>query len=229
MVKEYGDRVRFAVEDFGASPRADRFGIDKYPAIFVDEALVARPEDFYAWGGEGKGKYLPWNEVASRRKFQSDLRRMIEIRLAGGEVPSLTPATGGEAAPRPLPAIELVDLKGAKFRFDELQGKPILVEFWATWCPPCLQTLTWLRQVDGKANVVAIVVESEKKDIDRALAKFKPPGRVVLGTSEILAAFGGIPAVPTLILADGKGRIVRVFYGAPPDLHEQIQRELAKL
>ena len=47
----------------------------------MDDALVARPEDFYAWGGEGKGKYIPWTEVPNRREFQTDLRKMIDIRL----------------------------------------------------------------------------------------------------------------------------------------------------
>ncbi|HEU4521285.1 MAG TPA: hypothetical protein VFT12_04730, partial [Thermoanaerobaculia bacterium] len=94
VVREYGDRARFVVEDFGASPIADRFGIDKYPAIFVDDALVATPEDFYAWGGAGKGKYLPWAELENRKKFQQDLRRMIDIRLAGGVVPSAPRAAG---------------------------------------------------------------------------------------------------------------------------------------
>lgn len=69
-MKQYGDRVRYAVQDFGASPLADRFGIDKYPAIFVDDALVSIPEDFYAWGGPGNGRYIPWSDVANRRKFQ---------------------------------------------------------------------------------------------------------------------------------------------------------------
>lgn len=42
-------------------------------------------------------------------------------------------------------------------------------------------------------------------------------------------AFSGPPAVPTLLIADWQGRVVKAFYGAPPDLHEQIARELAKL
>ena len=61
------------------------------------------------------------------------------------------------------------------------------------------------------------------------LARNTAPGRYVMATPAVLEAFGGLPAVPTLFLADGKGRIVRVFYGAPPDLHEEIEKELAKL
>ena len=89
--------------------------------------------------------------------------------------------------------------------------------------------MSWLKTLDAsKANVVAIAVESERKDIDKVLQQYQPRARVVIGTKDVLDAFGGIPAVPTLFLADANGRIVRAFYGAPPTLHHDIEQELAK-
>jgi thiol-disulfide isomerase/thioredoxin len=229
VVREFPGKARFAVEDFGASPLAERFGVDKYPAIFVDDALVARPEEFYGWGGPENGRYVPWDKLENRKKFQNDLRRMVELRLAGGQ-PASAAAPRGASAARALPAVKLVNLGGKAFTFAGLKGKPVLVELWATWCPPCLSTLSWLKTLDpGTATVVAVAVESEPGEVQRLVQQKQLPGEIVMSTQEILDAFGGIQAVPTLFLADKDGKIVRTFYGAPPDLHEEIRRELEKL
>ena len=231
MAHKYPGRVRFVVEDLGDSKLADSFGVDKYPAVFGDDALVARPEDFYEWGGPATGKYIPWKELANRRKFQADLQQMIDIRLAGGTIASL-PASAKTASEtkKQLPDVELTGLDGKPWRFSALRGKPVLIEFWAPWCPHCMNTLSWMKKLDAKhVEIVAIAIETTKDDVTRAVEKFAIPGRVVMGSNEVREAFGGPPAIPTLLIADANGNIVRVFYGAPPTLHADIEKELAKL
>lgn len=230
MAQKYGDRVRYVVEDLGASKLADSFGVDKYPAIFVDDALVARPEDFYEWGGGATGKYLPWTELANRRKFQADLQQMIDIRLAGGTIASLPRSAKTGDAKKQLPDVALDGLDGKTFRFGEMRGKPLLIEFWAPWCPHCLNTLAWMKGLDpAKADIVAIAIDSPRADVEQAVKKLAIPGRVVIGSNDVRAAFGGPPAIPTLLIADRNGAIARVFYGASPSLHADIEKELAQL
>jgi hypothetical protein len=74
-----------------------------------------------------------------------------------------------------------------------------------------------------------IAVESERAEVEETVRRFALPGRVVVGDDTVEHAFGGVAAVPTLFLADRDGRIVRAFYGAPPDLHRQIEEALAAL
>jgi hypothetical protein len=65
--------------------------------------------------------------------------------------------------------------------------------------------------------------------VDALINSIKPPARVVMGNDAIRKAFDGPPAVPTLLLADKNGKVVKVFYGAPPDMHAQIERALLML
>lgn len=226
MAKEF-DEVRFVVEDLGASPLAESFGIDRYPAVFVDQALVARPQDFYSWGGPETGKYLPWSDAENRRRFQRDVRQMLEMRVRGEDVASL-PAGPGETLAR-LPDLVLRDMAGKDFRLAP-DGKPILVELWAPWCPPCLRTLEWLKQHEGdRFHFVGIAVESERAQVEATLERIAPPGRYAMGDAEIVERFGGLSAVPALFIADRDGRIVKTIYGAPPDLHDRIEAELDRL
>jgi thiol-disulfide isomerase/thioredoxin len=232
VVRTYGSNVQLVIQDLGASPLAESFGVDKYPAIFVDDALVARPEDFYAWGGPPTGRYIPWSDETNRREFQGDLRKMIDLRLAGGVVATAkdAPRTTRPQKKKLLPDVALTTLDGKPFRFSDLRGKPVLIEFWAPWCPHCMSTLAWMKQFDPKkVQVVAIAIESPREHVEKAARDLPIRGRVAMGGKDVREAFDGPPAIPTLYLADRNGAIVRVFYGAPPTLHADIEKELARL
>ena len=229
MIRQYGGKVAFRVEDLGASKIAERFGVDKYPAIFVDNALVARPEDFYTWGKPPAGKYLPWSEIDSRRRFQADLKKMIDIRLAGGTIASLPVSSDGSGIDS-LPDVALTALDGASFRFADMRGHPVIVEFWAPWCPHCIDTLKWMKKLDrSRVGIVAVAIDAQAADIASAAAQLQIPGRVTIATDAVRDAFGGPPAVPTLVVADRNGRIARIFYGASPTLHDDIEKVLKAL
>ena len=86
MVQGFGGEARFVAENYGDSELAKRFGVKRYPAIFVDDVLVATPKDF-GWFGKGEGKdegrYAPLKSAASHERFRADLARMLQLVLAG--------------------------------------------------------------------------------------------------------------------------------------------------
>lgn len=209
----------------------------RYPAIFVDDVLVATPNDFGFYGrGEKEegGRYAPLKSAAAHQRFRADLTRMINLVLAGhtdAARAQAAPAKSGEIAA--FPAVTLQTLDGKRVTRAELVGKVVLVEFWATWCPPCRGTLGWLGEVKkrygDRITVLAIAVESQEPDVRKLTKSLDLPLVWAMGSPEVARSFGDISAVPTLFLFDPTGRTTGAFYGAPPELHQQAESKVATL
>lgn len=241
-MKQFAGRVRFVVENYGDSELAQRFGVTRYPAIFVDDILVATPKDFGFYGkgeGENVGRYAPWRNAASHERFRADLTRMLRVVLDGDREAlrseRATPRADAARALSPpvLPDFAIPALGGGTLASRALSGRPVLVEFWATWCPPCRGTLAWLgeleRRYGDRLEVVALAVESDPDDVRKVVAGLQLPLHWAMASPELAMQFGDLSAVPTLFLFDAAGRTQEIFYGAPPDLHQRAERALALL
>ena len=161
---------------------------------------------------------------------------MIDLILAGKKdvVSREHQSTSGAAREiAALPKFTLTDLTGHPLSTRDLAGRAVLVEFWATWCPPCRSTLQWLgdlkRKYGDNLAVVALAVESPEEQVQATVKQLSPDLRWAMADAPTAQAFGDITSVPTLFLFDRSGKTARVLYGAPPDLHQQAERVLEAL
>jgi thiol-disulfide isomerase/thioredoxin len=234
VAAKYPGRVTFVSENFGASKLADRFGVKGYPAVFVDDVLVAAPREFGYFGEvEGAGRYAPWRNADNQAKFKADLMRMIDLILAGRKDIVNREHAGQKAETAQvasLPRFSITDLNGKPLTADQLSGRVVMVEFWATWCPPCRSTLEWLGQLKQKYGdnvaIVALAVESPEDKIRSSASSLSPDLHWAIADAPTAVAFGDITSVPTMFLFDRSGKTAGVFYGAPPDLHEHAEKVL---
>jgi thiol-disulfide isomerase/thioredoxin len=240
VASELGERVKVVTEEYGNSPTAQKWGVRRYPVVFVDDVLVARPKDFGFTGAEDKSKglYVPWREVANQQRFKEDLRRMVEMRLQGEAVAGLnvedvrTDAPAGVDGPASMPTMGVETIAGSVLDAKALAGKVVVVEMWATWCPPCRSTMAWLNQLTAKYGervaVIAVAVDSPDADVRQFAGELKARYHIVQGTPQIISQFGDVAAVPKLFVFDRAGRRIQTLYGAPPDLHEKIESSIER-
>jgi thiol-disulfide isomerase/thioredoxin len=241
VASEFGARVRIVTEEYGNSPTAQKWGVRRYPVVFVDDVLVARPKDFGFAGADdtSKGLYVPWRDPASQERFKSDLRRMVQLRLKGEHVVGLdvndvrTETTLTADGPSEMPDAPMTSVAGATLDPKSFKGRVVVVEMWATWCPPCLSTLKWLNSLQtthgNRIVVLAIAVDSPPAAVQKLVGEVSPTYHVVQGTPEVIARFGEIAAVPKLFVFDADGKRTHTFYGAPPDLHQKIEAAVGAL
>lgn len=123
--------------------------------------------------------------------------------------------------PEMAPPLEARDLLGRTVNKDNWGGKVVLVNFWATWCPPCREEIPELLQLKREfANQLEIVGISEDDDPPEKVLKFASQKGmtypIVMATPLLLDAYGGVPALPTTFLIDTQGRVVQKHSGLYP-------------
>ena len=113
--------------------------------------------------------------------------------------------------------IDAAALPGSEFRLSAERGHPVLVDFWATWCAPCMESLPILDKVYARLHergLRAIAIETEGSEA-KARALISRLGlQLPVGTDEgALSERFGVTAIPYMLLIDGEGHISRVFRG----------------
>jgi len=174
--------------------------------------------------------------------FRMSARRLALLALAGlgllGATRALLPRTSAAAAParaeddkQPVirfvknpemaPALQAQDLLGKPVNKDNWAGKVVIVNFWATWCPPCREEIPELLELKKEfKDRLEIVGISEDDDPPESVVKFaKQKGMnypIIMATPELIDSYGGVAALPTSFLIDTQGRVVQKHSGLYP-------------
>ncbi|MGC8639592.1 MAG: DUF2092 domain-containing protein [Isosphaeraceae bacterium] len=147
---------------------------------------------------------------------------------------------GGKEAPSPLlakpaPEVNLKLLDKGEFRLvDACKSHIVMLDFWATWCDPCVQELPILADVAAaykdKGVTFCAINQQEKPDqIHKFLKEKKLAITVALDTEGKVGTAYQVEGIPTLVLIDRKGVVQSVHVGYSPDIKRTLGKELDAL
>jgi thiol-disulfide isomerase/thioredoxin len=113
----------------------------------------------------------------------------------------------------PAPTWKLQDLNGRPISSEDLKGKVVVVDFWATWCGPCRMEIPGYIALQRKYEKDGLVIVGVSLDdggddlVKTFVAKNGMNYPVVMGSEAIANAFGGMEAIPTTFLIDRAGMV----------------------
>lgn len=134
---------------------------------------------------------------------------------------------------RKAPDLAFPKVGGGEIKVADYRGRVIYVDFWATWCGPCVQAIPELNKIHNKYKdrgftVLGISVDDLSLEAIGHFAKNeKMVYPVALGTTEDMSLFGASPGLPTGYLVDGEGTVVKTFIGQLPA--EKLEAEIEKV
>ena len=120
------------------------------------------------------------------------------------------------SAQQAAPSLKLHDLKGAPHALEDYRGKPVLLNFWATWCVPCAAEMPLLnemqKQYQGKVVFIAASIDDEdmKPQVEAFIKKHQGEALTVMmgATLDSLDDFGVNQGMPGTVFIDAEGKIV---------------------
>ncbi len=125
-------------------------------------------------------------------------------------------------------------IEGKKVTLSELKGKPVLLEFWASWCLACSISFTHTNRIAEKykKELFIIGINTDIEDISELKDYIKENNikfSVWINNPEGNFHFGGISSLPTFIILDKNGRIVKKIIGIKKDTETEIEQVIKKL
>lgn len=134
-----------------------------------------------------------------------------------------------EGSYQKAPDFELASIDGGALKLSDLHGKVVLLDFWATWCGPCVRGIPHLNELhqthhEEGLEIVGISVDRPRPgspqtgaDIVKAFAQKTPMDyRLVMADAATAHAYGGIRSIPTAFLIDRDGNIRQRYVGLQP-------------
>jgi len=144
----------------------------------------------------------------------------------------LSPAYGSPVAPE----LDLPSLDGKRYRLSKYRGKVVIVNFWATWCPPCITEMPTLQEAWHQLHprnfeILAVNLGEDTGTIQRFVDSFEPKLKfpILMALDQTIMDTWHIRALPTSYVIDTMGHVAYIELGPRDFSHDHVISRLKEL
>ncbi|MEO8257642.1 MAG: TlpA disulfide reductase family protein [Acidobacteriota bacterium] len=138
------------------------------------------------------------------------------------------------STPRPTPNVEVYTADGVAVKLNDYKGKVVLIDFWASWCPPCKTSFPALDGLYGEyrdrgVEVLAVNLDERRQDADTFLGSHQHRLTVLYDPKGVSPQAFGVKGMPSSFLIDRAGNIRFTHMGYTNNVDSSYRREIAEL
>jgi peroxiredoxin len=178
-----------------------------------------------------------WHNLRERKlalqKAQENQVVLTPADKGGDQSGGMTTAQEEPLKGKAAPAFTLVNLEGKKVSLSDYKGRPVIVNFWATWCAPCKLEMPWFQEFRSKYSgqgfeILGIAEDDAPKDeIEKTAKKINVSYPILLTDGKVAPAYGGVDQLPTSFYIDRKGVVVTETIGLASK--DEVEANIKKL
>lgn len=156
-------------------------------------------------------------------KLSNEVKESYFGKLVGNNIKAWMASEPGKV----LPDFQTTTILGKPFQLSAYRGKYVLLDFWGSWCGPCLSEIPQLKALEkqnaDQLTVIGLICKDQKKAAAKIIADHQLTSVQLFDPTIDFGAMFGIRDYPTKILIDGKGKVVKVFTGSSDQNFKEIQ------
>jgi peroxiredoxin len=135
---------------------------------------------------------------------------------------------------KPAPDFDIKRLDGTPCQLSDFEGKILILDFWASWCGPCIRSMPqWIeisrQYVDAGVEVVFINLEEDEERIRRFLEKMELNPTVAMDSEGSVSKQYAVQAIPQTVIIDREGVITEILVGASEENEKTLRNTLDRL
>lgn len=180
-----------------------------------------------------------WHNLRERRLAMQRAQENHVVLVpdkAGGAEQGTTDSEQPHMRGKVAPGFTLTDLDGKKVSLSDFKGRPVLVNFWATWCGPCKVEMPWFEQFQKQYAAQGFEILGLTDDVDvgkdtiaKVAHRIGVSYPILLTDGKVQTAYGGLDVLPMSFYVDRNGVVVEetAGLGSKDEIEAHIKKTIA--